>query len=79
MSETRELREIAREIDLEWRHPYFGAVPYIVAMRQLTTIDSSYFEDDAKSVVLYFLSNAKTWRGPVAARVKAELKSLIKK
>lgn len=48
MSETRELREIAREIDLEWRHPYFGAVPYIVAMRQLTTIDSNYFEDDAK-------------------------------
>lgn len=78
MSETRELHEIAREIDLEWRHPYFGAVPYIVAMRQLTTITSSYYEDDGKSVVLYFLSNAKTWRGDVARRIKAELKALIK-
>ena len=47
---------------------------YVQAMLTLPTIESSYGSDDGKSVVLYFLSNAGTWRGPVAKLVKAELK-----
>jgi hypothetical protein len=34
--------------------------------------------DSARSVVLYFLSNASSWRGDVAKRVKAELKAHLK-
>ena len=34
--------------------------------------------DDGGSIVLYFLSNATTWRGEDARRIKAELKSLLK-
>jgi hypothetical protein len=34
--------------------------------------------DDAKTIVLYFLANAQTWRGEVAKRVKAELNLMVK-
>lgn len=75
---TRRLYEIAYEIRADWKKPYFGAVPYLDAMSQLNTIDDSYYADDAKTVVLYFLANAQTWRGETARRIKAELKGLVK-
>jgi hypothetical protein len=78
MPETRSLAEIAREIGRDWQNPYFGAVPYLGAMRQLESIRDNYGADSAKSIVLYFLSNANGWRGDVARRVKAELKAMCK-
>jgi hypothetical protein len=74
----RPIYEIALEITRDWKKPYFGAVPYLDAMRSLTAVTDSYYSDSAKSVVLYFLSNANTWRGETAKRVKAELKALVK-
>jgi len=41
-------------------------------------MSDKYYEDDAASVVIYFLSNATTWRGDDARRVKAELKAMLK-
>lgn len=76
--ETRPIHKIADEIVGDWKNVYFGAVPYLVAMRYLNTITDKYGEDDGKEIVIYFLSNSATWRGPVARRVKAELKGLIK-
>lgn len=76
---TRSLSTIAREIRRDWQKPYFGAVPYLEAMSQLDNIADNYYQDSAKSIVLYFLSNAATWRGDVARHVKAELKSLAKR
>lgn len=51
------------------------ANPYLVAMLRIhsTDLGARYFEDDAASVVSYFLSNATGWRGETARRVKAEL------
>lgn len=72
----RSLSTIAREIRSDWRKPYFGAVPYIDAMSQLDSINDRYFYDSAQSVVLYFLSNAGTWRGEKAKAIKAELKAM---
>ncbi len=72
----RALHEIAREIGSTWKPVYFGAVPYLAAMRSLDKITDSYGYDDGKSIVLYFLSNAQTWRGPDARRIKAELKQI---
>jgi hypothetical protein len=69
---------IAREIKADWRNPYFGAKPYIEAMHFLRDITDFYHEDSARSVLRYFLSNCGTWRGPVARRIKAELKELLK-
>ena len=73
----RTLSEIARDIRATWPRPYFGAVPYLRAMGELETIKDKYGYDDAKGIVLYFLSNAKTWRGDDARRIKAELKALL--
>lgn len=72
----RAISEIAAEISRVWPKPYFGAVPYLGAMRQLDSISQNYGDDTGKSVVLYFLSNATTWRGDDARRIKAELKQL---
>jgi hypothetical protein len=74
----RSLAAIAREIADDWSPVWFGAVPYLRAMRGLDTINDTYGDDDAKSVVLYFLGNANTWRGETARRVKAELKAICK-
>lgn len=75
---TRSLNTIAREIRADWTKPYFGAVPYLDAMRHLETVHDKYYYDDAQSVVLYFLANAATWKGDVARRIKAELKTMLK-
>lgn len=75
---VRSLSVIAREIRTDWKKPYFGAVPYIAALSQLDKITDKYIADDASSIVNYFLSNASTWRGPVAKRIKTELKEMLK-
>jgi hypothetical protein len=74
---TRPLSTIAREIRSTWPKVYFGAVPYLQAMAQLDTVDDKYYEDDARSIVNYFLANAGTWRGDDARRIKAELKAMV--
>ena len=78
MTEQRTLSTIAREITRDWKNPYFGAQPYLDAMRGMGDMTDNYFEDDARSIVLYFLSNATGWRGEVAKRVKKELKDMLK-
>lgn len=74
----RLIADIAVEITEDWKKPYFGAVPYLAAMHQLLTVDSMFGADSARTVILYFLSNAQTWRGPVARRIKAELNAMLK-
>lgn len=76
--ESRSLSTIAMEIRKDWKKPYFGAVPYLQAMMCLNSVNDSYGFDDGKSIVLYFLANAGTWRGDTAKRVKAELRSMTK-
>ena len=75
---TRPLYEIAREIKNDWKNVYFGAKPYLDAMATLDSINDMYMFDSAKSIVLYFLGNASTWRGETAKRIKAELKAMAK-
>lgn len=70
----RTISQIAASIQQNWPKPYFGAVPYLQAMHALHSDDAKYGADDAKGIVLYFLSNATGWRGPIAKAVKAELK-----
>lgn len=75
---TRPIHQIAEEIRKDWQKPYFGAVPYLQAMLTIDSIKDDYYADSAKSVVLYFLSNATTWRGAKAREIKAELKAMLK-
>ena len=73
----RTLREIAHEIRREWPKVNYAAEPYLAAMATLEKITDQYICDDGKSIVLYFLSNATSWRGESARRIKAELKAML--
>lgn len=74
---ARPIYKIADEILKDWRNPYFGAVPYLGAMCYLQDASTAYGMDNGGDIVRYFLSNATTWRGETARRVKAELKRII--
>ena len=79
----RPLYVIAQEIRQDWKATskngiYFGAVPYLEAMSNLDKPTDKYGYDSGKSIILYFLANASTWRGDTAKRVKAELKAMSK-
>lgn len=73
---TRPIYEIAQEITKKWEKVNYAAKPYLDAMLSLENITDNYFEDSAKSVVLYFLCNAASFKGEDAKRLKKELKSM---
>lgn len=77
----RNLSTIAEEIIKDWSNCqvpiYFGAKPYLNAMRSLSSLNDYYGMDDGRSIVRYFLSNAGTWRGETARRIKAELRGML--
>ena len=75
-TEKRAIRSIALDIRKEWANVNYAAKPYLDAMLELNSINDRYHEDSAKSVVLYFLSNASSFRGDRAKVLKAELKAL---
>ena len=74
----RPLYIIARDIVRTWPKMSPYAKPYVSAMQALDTIHDDFVCDSGRSVVLYFLSNATTWRGDDARRIKAELKAMLK-
>lgn len=71
------IAQIALMVRKDWKNVYFGAVPYLDAMRSLNSVNDNYYEDSASSIINYFLANATTWRGEVARAVKAKLKQLV--
>jgi len=75
---NRPLHIIAREIKSDWGTKVnYAAKPYLDAMFMFETVNQNFGADSGKSVVLYFLSNAASWRGEIAKRVKAELKKMV--
>ena len=79
---ARPIYEIAAEIRRVWKangksniSPY--AKPYLEAMGCLETVDQSYGSDNGRSIILYFLGNAQSFRGEAAKRIKAELKQML--
>ena len=75
---TKSISAIVSIVRRDWKNVNFAAEPYLDAMSSLDSVQDNYGADSGKSVVLYFLGNAATWRGPVAKIVKTHLKSLIK-
>jgi len=73
----RPLYEIAQDVRSNWPKINYAAKPYLDAMLSLSSPAENYGYDSGKSIVLYFLSNAVTWRGPEAKRIKAELKGML--
>ncbi len=76
-AKPRAIFAIANDIITHWKKPYYGAVPYLKAMRQLDTMRDSYGQDSARSVIVHFLGNANTFRGEHARRIKKELNDLL--
>ena len=76
--EARPLWLIASDIRQHWAKPGLPALPYLFALRHLSSPDEMYGQDSALSIVAYFLSNATTWRGDHARRLKAELREILK-
>jgi len=74
----RPIYEIAKEIRADWKPVSPYAKPYLEAMFFLYDVSDYFFADSGKSVILYFLSNASTWRGETARRIKEELKNIVK-
>lgn len=81
MNETtkqhRPIDEIVRDIHTHWERPYFAAVPYLNAMSRLKTKECRYGQESGGSIIVYFLSNASTFRGEYARQLKQELKDII--
>lgn len=77
--DPRMISDIAYEIRRLWGSKVnYAAKPYLDAMFSLGHIGDDYGCDSGRSVVLYFLSNATSWRGEDAKRIKAELKAILK-
>jgi hypothetical protein len=78
---SRPLNEIANEIQSIWSKQGRGvnahAKPYLDAMKELNSINDRYYAEDARTQVRYFISNASTFKGEDARRLKAELKALL--
>ena len=74
----RPLYEIAVDVRKDWKPVSYAAKPYLEAMGSLNTIQDMYLYDTGESIVAYFLSNASSWRGDVARRVKKELNAMLK-
>jgi hypothetical protein len=73
---VRPLHVIARDIYQAWPKVNYAAKPYLEAMRDLSSINDRYGYDDARSIVLYFLSNAASFKGDTAKILKLELKTI---
>lgn len=74
----RSLSAIARDIRADWQTVNYAAKPYLDAMATLESIDNNYMFDSGRSIVLYFLANASSWRGDKARAIKSELKAMTK-
>ena len=75
---NRPIYQIAREISKDWGTKVnYGAKPYLDAMHSVANVTDNYGSDNAKTLVLYFLSNAGQWRGDKAKEIKKELKQMV--
>ena len=75
---ARSISDIAVEIFHLWgKKINYAAKPYLDAMLDVDKPDDIYGVENGKTQVLYFLSNASTWHGEDARRIKAELKQIV--
>ena len=75
--QKRPIYAIAADIFNQWK-VHYTAAPYLNAMLSLQDKHSMYGADSADTIILYFLSNASSFRGGNAKALKAELKAHLK-
>jgi hypothetical protein len=76
---ARPINVIAKDIQAAWPNVNPCAEPYLQGMLspRSVTLEDRYGYDDVKTLVLYFLSNASSFRGEQARKLKAELKQIL--
>jgi hypothetical protein len=77
MNDTRPLSNVAHDIKRDWQNVHFAARPYLAAMLSMDSIENQYYHDSGRSIVRYFLANAGSWRGPMAQKIKLELRGML--
>lgn len=70
--------EILKDHSRAGKSLYFGAVPYVQAMRSLDQVTENYGADPGSQIVAYALSNLTTWKGEKAREIKKELNAILK-
>jgi len=78
LNERVTVSEIAHAIAKDWTNVSPYAADYLNAMKEIRSVEDNYYADSAKSVIMYFLANAGSYRGDNARSYKALLKELIK-
>ena len=78
LNELVSVSEIAHAIAKDWQNVSPYAKDYLNAMKEIRSVNDSYYADSAKSVILYFLVNASSYRGENARTYKALLRELVK-
>ena len=78
LNERVTVSEIAHAIAKDWTNVSPYAADYLNAMKEIRSVDDNYYADSAKSVILYFLANASSYRGENARSYKALLKDMVK-
>lgn len=79
IEQHRPIHVIVNEINKDWGPKVdIYAKEYLNALSHLDKITDSYGVDRAEMIIAYFLSNASTWRGETARRIKLELNKMIK-
>ena len=77
MNQERPLFAIAHDIKRYWPNVNYAAKPYLDTMSKMNSVNDKFYADDGRTVVLYFLANAQSFRGEDAKRIKAELKRMV--
>jgi hypothetical protein len=81
--EFRYIHDIALEVRAIWRsNPSKAnyrawAAPYLEAMLTMRNVNTPYYLDSGREIVLYFLSNTTGWKGADARRIKKELRDAL--
>ena len=79
IAEKRPISAIAKEIKKDWGDKInYAAKPYLNSMLSLNNINEYDLNESASSIITYFLSNASSYRGDTAKKLKAELKEILK-
>jgi hypothetical protein len=78
LNERVTVSEIAHAIAKDWTNVSPYAADYLNAMKEIRSVEDNYHADSAKSVIMYFLANAGSYRGDNARSYKALLKELVK-
>ena len=77
--QNRSLNAIAKDIRQSWKNISFNAAPYVDALESMNRIEDIYLIGNGVSIVQGFLTNASSFRGDDARRIKAELKAAMER